>query len=82
MKSYYIVNEGDVLVRELKPGVGEFIFPVKERVKIEDFKERIKVPATGKEIEYVRHTAEDLAKSIIQDSGNARLKLKVFEEGS
>jgi predicted component of type VI protein secretion system len=66
------------VVKEFKPEVGDFIIPAGGELEVFDHKAMIKVDR-DRELEYIRHTALELANSVINDipTESTRLNLSI-----
>lgn len=62
----FVRNNTNKVIKELKPGIGEFIISPNEELEIKDFISSMETP-TKKEVWYVRYTAKQIATSIVTD---------------
>lgn len=78
MSRIFVRNLSDVTISEVKPGIGTFNIPPKDRIEIFDNKQKQKMP-NGDEVEYVYTTAKQVADSIVLDRGRGDLEVELEE---
>lgn len=78
MSRVFVRNLSDVLISEVKPGIGTFNIPAKDRIEIFDNKQKQKMP-NGEEIEYVYTAVKVVADSIVRDRDRGDLAVEVEE---
>ncbi len=74
MTKVYVKNDTGKDVTEIKPGVGSFTIKAGKELEITDKVESTTLP-NGQKHTFVRHTAKEIAESIINDSGGFGLSI-------
>jgi hypothetical protein len=79
MTKYYIRNTTEEIIREFKPGIGEFVFRPGEDYLINDVMGTMKTPIKT-EVSYVQYPAKQVAEAIINDFARKGLQVVTEEE--